>query len=94
MKTIKDIWEHYEPVLVPSDAPPIVRQETRRAFYTGAHAALSRVMALGDDRLNNDAAAAGLAALCKELGLYFVDVAINRLIQQTEGMKDERSKSN
>jgi hypothetical protein len=38
-KTIKEQWESFEAALL-QEAPPIQRQEMRRAFYAGAQAFL------------------------------------------------------
>jgi hypothetical protein len=44
IQTIKDSWESYALACVPSDAPPIQAQETRRAFYAGNADMLARLI--------------------------------------------------
>ena len=40
MNTIADQWAAFEVLVMPKDAPPVQRQEMRRAFYAGAEAML------------------------------------------------------
>ena len=49
-RTIGEQWETYNDLVLPSSASPVQRQETRRAFYGGAHAALQALLNnVGDD---------------------------------------------
>ena len=41
MSTIQQEWEDFKAAVMPKDAPPIQRQEMRRAFYAGARTMLS-----------------------------------------------------
>ena len=41
--TIFERWQAYDRDIVPRDAPPIQREECRRAFYAGALACLHSV---------------------------------------------------
>lgn len=36
MKPIEDAWKKFEVMVVPKDAGPVQRDETRKAFYSGA----------------------------------------------------------
>lgn len=40
MNTIAGRWAIFEKLVMPQDAPPVQRQEMRRAFYSGAQAML------------------------------------------------------
>ncbi len=41
---IEAAWKDYEAKVVPADAPPIQRQESRRAFYAGAQALMGEIL--------------------------------------------------
>ncbi len=55
MNTIQEQWELFAALVVPKDAPPIQRQETRRAFYAGAEAMARIQFAVGDKAMSEDA---------------------------------------
>lgn len=66
MKTVFEQWKSYERSVVPPDAPPVQREECRRAFYAGAAATFGLVMAATDPE-NEDECAANLTALSDEI---------------------------
>lgn len=48
MNTVQQQWAMFEKLVVPKDAPPVQRQETRRAFYAGVEAILRLQYQMGD----------------------------------------------
>jgi len=70
-RTIGEQWETYNGLVLPSSAGPVQRQETRRAFYGGAHAALQALLNnVGDDpnepaTEDEEALLAGLISECE-----------------------------
>lgn len=73
MKTIADVYGSFAEQVVPKDAPPVQRQETRRAFYAGA-AALYEVLSSIPDNLVES----GAAAVEKELQDFAKAVSADR----------------
>lgn len=45
MGMVAEAWNSYERDVIPSGAPPVQRQETRRAFYAGARILLANLSA-------------------------------------------------
>ena len=78
MNTIAAHWKSFEAGVVPADACDVQRQETRRAFYAGAHAMLCTVQSLGADTVSEDAGVAILEGLVAESGLFAAEVAQGR----------------
>ena len=74
-KQIARQWQQFERSSIPKTAPPIQRQEMRRAFYAGAAALLHLAKGLGDDELTEDAGAAALEAMQQEIMEFFDRVA-------------------
>lgn len=59
MNTIAEQWELLERAVMLKDAPPVQRQEMRRAFYSGAGAILHMQWSIsGDKSISEDAAVA------------------------------------
>ena len=46
---IADLWATYAERVIPAEAGPIHIQETRRAFYAGAHGLFQAIVNLSDD---------------------------------------------
>ena len=59
-------WDSYRRDVVPARAPLIQLQETRRAFYAGAWAALQLLAAVSSDDVSEDAGAAYIESLHQE----------------------------
>jgi len=55
MNTIAEQWAAFEVLVMPKDAPPVQRQEMRRAFYSGAEAMLRLQYAVGDMDVSENA---------------------------------------
>jgi hypothetical protein len=55
MNTILEQWESFSAMALPLDAPPIQRQEMRRAFYAGAEAMARIQFSVGDRAMSEDA---------------------------------------
>lgn len=58
MNTIAQQWGAFEALVVPKDAPPVQRQEMRRAFYAGAEAMLRMQWEIGDKAVSETAGVA------------------------------------
>lgn len=67
MNTITEQWALFESSVMPKDAPPIQRQEMRRAFYSGAEAMLRIQHAIASGTVSEDAGVAILQGLHEEL---------------------------
>lgn len=52
--TIAEQWAAFEALVMPKDAPPVQRQEMRRAFYSGAEAMLRLQYAAGDPSVSEE----------------------------------------
>lgn len=63
-------WSSYLTDVVPDDASDVQVVETQRAFYAGAAACLRIVAAIGDQEEDDDAGAARLEALARELETF------------------------
>jgi hypothetical protein len=78
MTTIRDGWETYKGVL-PADAGPEQRTETRRAFYAGAGHVLSLLFAIGeDDAIDEDIGSEMLDAYRGELEAFLRELRKGR----------------
>jgi hypothetical protein len=66
MEIVKDAWESFERRVVADDAPPIQRQEMRRAFYAGAWAVLITCETISAPDISQEQAVAILASCRKE----------------------------
>lgn len=56
--TIAEQWAAFEAAVVPKSAPPVQRQEMRRAFYAGAEAMLRMQWDIGDEAVSENAGVA------------------------------------
>jgi len=78
--TIREVWLIYAAAMLPREAPPVDRAECRRAFYTGAAAALGLFFSfadLGPDGDRDDAAiTAKIEALRRELVTFAADLVL------------------
>lgn len=73
MTVIKNAWRDYAERVVPTGAPPIQMQETKRAFYAGAIALWSTIIkSLDADSEPTDADMERMSAINDELQ-EFVD---------------------
>lgn len=66
LENLHAMWQEYRGRVVPRDAPPVQLQETRRSFYAGAWAVLSRLSANACAGLDDAAAVAHVESLFKE----------------------------
>lgn len=70
MNTIAEQWALFEASVMPKNAPPIQRQEMRRAFYSGAAALLRIQLVIGSETVSEDAGVAILQGLHEELHAF------------------------
>jgi hypothetical protein len=70
MNTIQEAWESFERAVVPIDAPPIQRQEMRKAFYAGAVSMLNIVTGPLTD-MSDEAGCALIDSLVEEGRMFF-----------------------
>ncbi len=75
MNTIQEQWESFAALVVPKDAPPVQRQEMRRAFYAGAEAMTRIQFAVGDKAMSEDAGVQVLEGCHDELRRFARQVA-------------------
>lgn len=76
MKTVAQEWDKFVVLVLPTNAPPIQRQEMRRAFYAGVQSALALSWDIGGDDVTEDQGIAQLEAWHQECQ------AFGKLIQQ------------
>lgn len=62
MRTLLAEWRDYRRAVVPAGASDVQADETRRAFYAGAHAAIYLLMSMSDDDTVADLQAEALLA--------------------------------
>ena len=65
MNTMREKWDVYETMVIPKDAGPIQRLETKSGFYAGALSALEILHEIPD--VDDDAGAEILEELWKEV---------------------------
>lgn len=75
MNTIAEQWATFEALVMPLNAPPVQRQEMRRAFYSGAEAMLRLQYAAGDKDVSENAAVMMLQGWHDECHLFAHQVA-------------------
>ncbi len=79
MQTIDSMWEAFAETAIPKAAHPTQRQEMRRSFYAGVHAALMLGVEMaeesGDD---DDLGAAMMQGVEDECLRFMMDVAAGR----------------
>lgn len=73
MKTLFEEWQSFERAVVPVAAPPVQREEMRRAFYAGASVMLTLVLAAVAPE-NEDDCEANLQALEDEVNSILTDM--------------------
>lgn len=83
MIKVADLWQSYAARVLPPDAPPVQRQETRRAFYAGAGAVLSGVLlglveSPGPAEADTEADTQAINELLEELDAFARDVAAGK----------------
>lgn len=78
MKTIADAWSTFAAQVMPKGAPQVQHQEMRRAFYAGAHSALCLMGAIADEASSEEAGAALIEALHRELARFVHDIQERR----------------
>jgi hypothetical protein len=76
---IGESWASYQAEVVPADAPAVQREECKRAFYAGAQAMFTAVLAATEPD-DEDVCEARLAALEREMQDFL------RLFKQREGI--------
>lgn len=75
MNTIAEQWAVLEAAVIPKNAPPVQRQEMRRAFYAGAEAMLRLQWGVGDKAVSEDAGVAMMEGWHEECRLFAQQVA-------------------
>ena len=78
MNTIAEQWAAFEVLVVPKDAPPVQRQEMRRAFYAGAETMLRLSYSVGDKSISENAGVAMLEGWHDECRRFAQQVAQGR----------------
>ena len=69
-RLVRDGWQDYAQKILPKSAPPVQRQETRRAFYAGAAHLLATMAELGEPEVDEDAGAGVLEATQHEIEAF------------------------
>jgi hypothetical protein len=64
-------WDDYNANVLPKDAPPIQRSETRRAFYAGAYTMLCKVSEIGESHVSEDQGVSTLESLKAECEAFY-----------------------
>jgi len=75
---IADIWSLYEAATLAKGAGPTQRKECKRAFFSGAAAALELFMQIGDPGFEEDAGIRRMEAISRELERFGRDIAEGR----------------
>ena len=83
MRTIAEHWADFERRVMPISAGEVQREETRRAFYSGAAAMLALNVDISS--LSNDAAVAVLRGVQDEL-IRFAEAIIEGRMKQLSGV--------
>ncbi len=78
MQTVWDLWQSFARDVIPPEAPPIQRQEMRRAFYAAAWAVLQEVKVVGEESVSEEAGIAALQRMEAELCAFQQDVQAGR----------------
>lgn len=77
-QTIAEQWSGFEADVLPPDAPPVQRQEMRRAFYAGAWSMLSALQQLGDAEISEAEGCDALEAYRRECEAFQARVGVDR----------------
>lgn len=75
MNTVQEQWQTFEALVMPANAPPIQRQEMRRAFYAGAEAMMRVQWNIGGEEISEDAGVQILEGCRDELQRFAQQVA-------------------
>lgn len=71
MKTVQEEWASFALAVIPADAPPVQRQEMRRAFYAGCWSMLQLVKLIGTDAVSEDEGVATLEQMEAEITEFY-----------------------
>ena len=78
MNTVQEQWESFASLVIPKNAPPVQRQEMRRAFYAGAEAMMRIQWAIGGEGISEQAGIQILEGCSDELKRFAQQVAQGR----------------
>ena len=78
MKGISEEWISYAVTVIPVAAPKVQYQESCRAFFAGAWAALNLVAAIGEEAVTDEQGAAYIESLMQECREFNRDVVGGR----------------
>lgn len=79
MKRLAQDWTDYAVQVLPETCPKVQRQETRRAFYAGAHALFQQLMGvLDDDHEPTEGDLRRVGELDAEIKAFYEDVKRGR----------------
>jgi len=70
MNTIQEQWNSFASLVVPKNAPPVQRQEMKRAFYAGAEALARIQFVISGPDMSEDAGVQILEGCHEELRLF------------------------
>jgi hypothetical protein len=76
--TIGDIWALFEAATLAKGAGAVQRRECKRAFYSGAAAALELFTQIGEPGFEEDAGIRRLEAIARELAQFGEDIQHGR----------------
>jgi hypothetical protein len=79
MKRLAEQWDSFCEAVMPEDAPPVQRQEMRRAFYAGAGGMFDLVCRVIPEAVNEEQGEAMLTELEKELRGYLEDLKAGKV---------------
>lgn len=73
-RLVRDGWQDYAEKILPKNAPPVQRQETRRAFYAGAWYLLCQHADLGEPDISEDEGVEVLEATKREIETFVKNI--------------------
>lgn len=73
-RLVRDGWYSYAEKILPKNAPPVQRQETRRAFYAGAWELLCRYAEVGEPEISEDEGVEVLEATKREIETFYTSI--------------------
>ena len=73
-RLIEDGWRSYAEHVLPTHAPKVQTQETRRTFYAGVQHAMGLFWDIGDDIVSEDEGVRRLESIRDELQTFVLDV--------------------
>lgn len=77
-RLIEDCWRTYAEHVLPTNAPPVQVQETRRAFYGGVQSLMGVMFDIGGDEVSEDEGVRRLESVRAELKQFVRDVTQGR----------------